>query len=147
MELIFPRGVEKELNSFELYVCINQGYLFEECQYHFYGALDPFDFVERFMVSDIASDMDNDLCYAHTWGLVQMMDVLVEELDLKPFTGKYLDYRALHWIGYMYRYWVFWLGISSKEVYAQVPLEKALESYLGLHTLDPKEAIYMWSRW
>ena len=140
MKIFITRGIDKELNSFERYVCHLQGKLFEESQCYAYGAIDPYDFVEKFMNSEIASDMDDDVCYAHTWGLAQMMETLVEELDFKPFDGNYLNYQALHWVGYMYRYWA-WLGKPSREIVKIAPVEKAYMLYAGYHTLDVKEAI------
>ena len=49
----------------------------------------------------------------------------------------------LHRQGSGGRYWVWWLGDSSEEIISKVSAELVCSTYIGLHTVDPKQAIVM----
>ena len=50
-------------------------------------------------------------------------------------------YGRLQWAGYTYRYWHYYTGKSSKEMYAIANAERMATVYPGFHTLDVKMAI------
>lgn len=127
----------KELDGDESEVCNTQATMFEFCQYKL--NCDAFDFVNKFMYSEIASDMDNgDILYADSDPL-QLLETIPEVFPLVPMSEK-KSIDALHWIGYLYRYWA-WLGVPSKDIIQTLPVEKAYAAYNGLHTLSIREAI------
>ena len=139
------RGLDKELSAFEIAVCDAQGDLFEESQYDF--ECDAFDFVTKFMNSEIADSLDQDLSMCHTWGIKQIGETLLSMAAVNKHTGnKYISRNCLHWVGYLYRYWVWWLGTPSKTIIKEVPVETACAMYDGYHTLDVEAAIMMFIR-
>ena len=139
-KLIFDkRGKEKELNQFELAVCDNQGLLFQDCQWDF--EVDALDFVSEFMNSNVAKSMDNTLSPFHNTGTQQIGNSLLKECRIKSFIGEYVNSDILYWMGYIYRYWVWWLGESSKDIYSKADYETMSMLYSYYHTLSPELAI------
>ena len=134
-------GLKIEPNSFSLSVCKRQGNLFRECQYDFNA--DAFDFINKFMDSEIASDMDDELSPCHLWGIKQMGETLLHLTDVQIHSGVYVNGEVLYWLGYLYRYWSCWLKTPSKKVIRQAPAKDICDWYEGLHTVGFKEAIYM----
>lgn len=51
------------------------------------------------------------------------------------------DKEALYWMGYIYRYWHFYTGESSREIYKQALAKTMNVVYLMYHTMSPKMAI------
>lgn len=49
--------------------------------------------------------------------------------------------EELHWIGYIYRYWAYISGKSSKQIYKIMKPEQLKKLYLPYHSLDPLQAI------
>ena len=128
--------MNREWTGEQLDVCNWQGALFQSCQYEF--KCDAFDYIEKFMNSDIAADIDeNDSAYYfdETREFIDEMRGKIPLTDLRE--EKY--HEALFWIGYMYRYWAY-LGMSSKEIIKIFPVEKAYNSY-ALHSLGVEHAI------
>jgi hypothetical protein len=133
---------DKELNTFELAVCNNQGDLFEESQYDF--GSDAYDFVTKFMNSDIAESMDKPISMCHTWGIKQIGETLLNTVEIKRHTGdEYIKRDALFWAGYLYRFWSLLKNESSARIIKEAPIEVVCGAYAGLHTLSPEEAIRM----
>ena len=130
---------KKELNSDEREVCHVQAALFELCQNRL--QCDAFDFVYKFMHSNIAADMDCGELEYYDVDPLELLNTLPITLLLQPMTGK-KSTAALHWVGYFYRYWA-WLGTPSKQIIQVVPVENAYAAYGSLHTLDVREAIGM----
>ena len=48
---------------------------------------------------------------------------------------------TIYWIGYIYRYWHYYTGESSKEIYKQAPVAIMKRNYLMFHTMAPELAI------
>jgi len=134
-------GLSIEPNSFSLSVCKRQGNLFRECQGGFH--VDAFDFINKFMDSEIAADMDDELSPCHLWGIKQMGETLLHLTEVRKHSGGYVDGDVLYWLGYLYRYWSHWLKTPSKKVIRLAPAKDICDWYEGLHTIGYKEAIYM----
>lgn len=49
--------------------------------------------------------------------------------------------EVLYWAGYVYRYWHFVTGESSKEIYKQAPAETMNTNYLMFHCMSVELAI------
>jgi len=130
---------EKRLNGDEREVCHTQAALFELCQNKL--NCDAFDFVNKFMYSEIAVDMDNEPPDYYDVDPFQMLYELPYILPLLPLTEE-KSTTALHWIGYFYRYWAL-MGTSSRDIIKFVPVENAYAAYTCLHTLDVREVISM----
>ncbi|MGL5677704.1 MAG: hypothetical protein ACRDDX_14940 [Cellulosilyticaceae bacterium] len=141
------RNEDKELNYFELSVCKEQGVLFEECEYAENGTeqFDAKDYIEKFMLSDIAHDMDGTVSTYHA-GATQVEYAFLNECEnkgilLKPFRTKHIYSEILYWMGYIYRYWAWKYGETSADIYKQANFDKMVVSYDGLHCLAPEHAI------
>lgn len=52
-----------------------------------------------------------------------------------------LSKDMIYWIGYLYRYWHYYTGESSKAIYKQAPVETMKRNYLMFHTMAPEVAI------
>lgn len=55
--------------------------------------------------------------------------------------GTVFDSETLYWAGYLYRYWHFYTGESSKVIYKQADAQTVNAMYYGYHTLDIEMAI------
>ena len=55
--------------------------------------------------------------------------------------GEIYDKETLYWAGYIYRYWNFYTGESSREIYKQAPAKTMKVVYLMYHTMSPEMAI------
>jgi hypothetical protein len=65
------------------------------------------------------------------------------EKEFGPFSyGKEkFSEEELFWIGYLYRYWAYTYGESSKRLYKTIGPKSLRNVYLPYHTLDPANAI------
>jgi hypothetical protein len=136
--MLKERGEANELNGFEIAVCENQAALFRDCQWDF--AVDAFDFIEKFMTSSIAESMDKDISVFHNNGTKQIGEAVLRECAVKAHDGDYYNPDVLFWAGYIYRYWCWWLGESSRDIYRFADISRMAEAY-GLHVLSPERAI------
>lgn len=99
-------------------------------------------FIKAFMLSDIAADLDSEFNHVQWAGKEYIMERITEELADKLTTdGEVFDRERLYWTGYVYRFWHFYTGESSKEIYKQAPAETMLITYLSYHTLSVEMAI------
>ena len=49
--------------------------------------------------------------------------------------------EVMYWAGYTYRYWHYYTGESSKEIYRIADAETMNDCWLGFHTMDVEMAI------
>ena len=117
------------LNSLQMALCDTQGQLFELAAERGYASE---AFVKAYMTSAVAADMDK------AYILSRMGDELADQL-IKD--GEIYDKEALYWMGYIYRYWHFYTGESSREIYKQTPAKTMNVVYLMYHTMSPEMAI------
>ena len=99
-------------------------------------------FIRVFMHSKIAEGLDSDFDYTQWAGKEYIMERMKEEY-LEGFSkeGAVFDSETLYWAGYLYRYWHFYTGESSKEIYKQADAQTVNTMYYGYHTLDIEMAI------
>lgn len=121
----------------ELDVIEKQADLFEECQTLF--NVDAHDFIEKFMLSDIAKALDKADTTIYSEDLKKMGEILLKQVVVKPLEKEVYP-EALYWIGYLYRYWAL-MGTPSSEIIKVAPVAKAQERYIGYHTMGTQEAI------
>ena len=116
-----------------------QGALFEMSGREGY---DSETFIRVFMHSGIAEGLDSDFDYSQWAGKEYLMERMQKEYP-EGFSeqGTVFDSETLYWAGYLYRYWHFYTGESSKEIYRQADAEIINTMYYGYHTLDIKMAI------
>ena len=116
-----------------------QGALFEMSGREGY---DSETFIRVFMHSGIAEGLDSVFDYSQWAGKEYLMERMQKEYP-EGFSeqGTVFDSETLYWAGYLYRYWHFYTGESSKEIYRQADAETINTMYYGYHTLDIKMAI------
>ena len=125
--------------SLQLTLCDTQGQLFELAAERGYSSE---AFIKAFMTSQVSADMDKEFHHVQWAGkayiLSRMEDELAEGLTKD---GEIYDKETLYWAGYIYRYWSFYTGESSREIYKQAPAKTMKVVYLMYHTMSPEMAI------
>ena len=126
------------VDSLEISLCQMQGHLFE------LSAEKGFDseaFVKGFMTGDIAEDLDKSFHHAQWAGEEYLLSRLSEESPEAVKAGTPFDTETLFWSGYLYRYWHFHTGESSKSIFKQAPISLMKKVYLPYHTMSVEMAI------
>lgn len=128
-----------QLNHFQLQQCKIQAKLFALA----YGSgYDPRAFVTAFMNSAAAEGLDADYDRMQWAGEEYILQEVVESADLtKTSSPDEVSAEALFWAGYLYRYWHFLTGESSRQIYAQASIDVLLDVYPGMHALSPEMAV------
>ena len=93
------------------------------------------------MNSNTAVGMDSEFDHSQWAGAGYLMEELEDDAGGLPRSDKIYDPEAMYWMGYLYRYWHFYTGESSKEIYKRIDAATMALIYPGYHTLDPQEAI------
>ena len=127
------------MNSLELQLCDIQGRLFELSGRNNY---DSESFIEAFMLSDTAKRLDMKYNRLQWAGKEYLLEEIIDESNSSiPVNNNIYNNETLYWTGYIYRYWHFYTGESSKQIYKQAPARIMNSSYLMFHTMDPSMAI------
>jgi hypothetical protein len=125
------------LNSFERQLCDIQGRLFE---LSLKKGLDSNDFINKFMTSKTCEFFDMPYDRLQWAGEEYILETLLEEAAVQS-SAKFFGKEELYWTGYVYRYWHFLTGESSRDIYSQADAAQMKDCYLGFHTLDVAMAI------
>lgn len=129
----------KKMDSLGLKICSYQAVLFEESLLH--AECSSKIFIRRFMNSNLANRMDN---IGFLFDSTDVLDAIAEVEDQygkSTYGIEKFTIEEMHWIGYIYRYWAYITGQSSKQVYKMVKPEKLKKLYFPYHSLDPMQAI------
>ena len=127
------------LNSLQMTLCDTQGQLFELAAERGYASE---AFVKAYMTSAVAADMDKEFHHIQWAGKAYILSRMEDELsDQLVKGGEIYDKEALYWMGYIYRYWHFYTGESSREIYKQASAKTMNVVYLMYHTMSPEMAI------
>ncbi len=127
------------MNDIDLQLCDIQGRLFElACD----KELETESFIKAFMISDTAKALDS-VCNRMQWVGEEYLleEVLDENGDKIKVSVEVTSKDVNYWIGYLYRYWHYYTGESSKAIYKQAPVETMIRNYLMFHTMAPEVAI------
>ena len=120
-------------------LCDTQGQLFELAAERGYASE---AFVKAYMTSAVAADMDKEFHHIQWAGKAYILSRMEDELaDQLVKDGEIYDKEALYWMGYIYRYWHFYTGENSREIYKQAPAKTMNVVYLMYHTMSPEMAI------
>lgn len=98
-------------------------------------------FVKAFMNSSIAEDLDKEFNHTQWAGEEYLISRLSDEKPNATKQGLTLDTETLLWTGYLYRYWHFYTGESSKEIYKQAPITVMKQVFLPYHAMSIEMAI------
>ena len=119
------------LDVFQLGQCELQAGLFESLDRR---NVDAKAFTRAFMNSETAAGLDAPYDRAQWAGEEYLFQEVMEAAGLKadPDCPRY-NTEALFYAGWIYRYWHFKTGESSREIYRQADENRILMAY-GLHT-------------
>ena len=133
-------GFRKDLNRDELNVSNTQGIIFEECQEL---GVDAIDYLTKFMHSSAAEELDRMKPGVFSAGSAPLKRYILRMIEpVKPYSeNSHISEDALHWVGYIYRYWSYLLGTPSREIVQTVPVETAIRCYPAYHCMGNSEAI------
>jgi hypothetical protein len=92
------------------------------------------EFIDLFMKSTCAADLDMEFNRLQWLGEEYIMEELIDEVGDKLVPGRQYSEDAMFWAGYIYRYWHFLTGESSKEISKQASGEKMIRVYPAYHT-------------
>lgn len=127
------------MNDIQLKLCDIQGRLLELSGKN---GFESCSFIEAFMLSDTAKALDS------TYNRMQWAgeEYLLEEVkdgagDALVKNGDVFSDDRLYWIGYLYRYWHYYTGESSRRIYEQAPVCTMKRNYMIFHTMDPALAV------
>lgn len=127
------------LDVFEQTLCDMQGKLFELSARDGYSSE---SFIKTFMLSKSAAGLDSVFNHMQWAGQGYIFDRLKDEnADTLEKGGDIYDSEALYWAGYLYRYWHFYTGENSAQIYKQAPASLMRSMYLMYHTMSPEMAI------
>lgn len=126
------------LNIQERQLCEVQGKIFAKAAE---GGYDCNKFVKDFMNSSVAECLDKVYDHMQWAGKAYVLDALKDEIGGFDKAGVLYSTDCMYWIGYIYRYWHYYTGESSKVIYSQANIKKMATVYLGYHTLSVSMAI------
>ena len=127
------------LNSLQMALCDTQGQLCVLAAERGYASE---AFVKAYMTSAVAADMDKEFHHIQWAGKAYILSRMEDEFaDQLIKDGEIYDKEALYWMGYIYRYWHFYTGERSREIYKQAPAKTMNVVYLMYHTMSPEMAI------
>lgn len=129
----------KKMDSYGLKICGYQAGLFEyaaertECS-------SPV-FIRRFMNSGLAKRMDSTGFMYDSTDFADAMSEIESQYGESTYGIRKYSAEEMRWIGYIYRYWAYISGLSSKRLYKAVKPEKLRMLYFPYHSLDPYQVI------
>ena len=98
-------------------------------------------FIRRFMNSDAAKRLDNKAVLQSNIQADDLLVLIDEEYGGKRYGSVKYSVNELYWIGYIYRYFAYITGKSSRQVYKIVKPKELRGLFLPYHTMDPAQAI------
>ena len=125
------------MNELQLKLCDIQGRLFELSGEKGYNSI---GFIKTFMLSDVAKGLDSKFNRLQWAGEEYLLAEVADCAEISKNDGVF-DKEVLYWTGYLYRFWHFFTGEDSKEIYKQASAETMSRNWLMFHTLAPEVAI------
>lgn len=126
------------MDSIELKLCDIQGRLFELAWKEHYNSE---RFIRYFMNSKVARALDSEYNRMQWAGEEYLLEEFADECPEVKKDGIQYDKEVMYWAGYVYRYWHYATGESSREIYRQAPAKTMNVNYLMFHTMDPEMAV------
>ena len=127
------------MTSIELQLCDIQGRLFKLSARR---GINSAEFIKVFMKSATAKALDSTYNRMQWAGEEYLLEEVIDEVgDKFEKSGEVYAEELIYWIGYIYRYWHYMTGESSKEIYKQAPVKVMRENYAQLYVMTPEEVI------
>ena len=130
---------ERKMTSIELQLCDIQGRLFILSARRGIGSV---EFIKVFMKSATAKALDSTYNRMQWAGEEYLLEEVIDEAgDRFKKLGEIYSEGLIYWIGYIYRYWHYVTGESSKEIYKQAPVKVMRQNYERFYTMTLEEVI------
>lgn len=127
------------MDAIQYKLCDIQGRLFELSVDRQLGSV---SFINIFMNSETAEALDSTYNRMQWAGEEYLLEEIIETAgDKISETAEVYSKDVIYWIGYIYRYWHYYTGESSKAIYKQAPVGTMKSNYLMFHTMAPEVAI------
>ena len=129
-----------KLDLFHLQQCRIQACVFERADKAGY---DMEAFAAAFMASEAAEGLDADYDRMQWAGEAYILESVVRESGLKPDAAgrRSCDREAIFWAGFIYRFWNFKTGETSRDIYRIADYRTMDRAYAGYHTLSCDMAV------
>lgn len=127
------------MTAIELQLCDIQGRLFKLSARR---EINSAEFIKVFMNSDTDKALDSTYNRMQWAGEEYLLEEVIDEVGdrFKKPEAIYSE-ELIYWIGYIYRYWHYVMGESSKEIYKQAPVKVMEQNYKRLYMMTPEEII------
>ena len=100
------------------------------------------EFIKVFMKSDTAKALDYTYNRMQWAGEEYLLEEVIDEArDRFEKPGDVYSEELIYWIGYIYRYWHYVTGESSKEILKLVPVKVMKKNYEWLYLMTQEEVI------
>ena len=127
------------LSKIEIQLCDIQGRLFKLSARR---EISSAEFVKVFMKSATAKAVDSTYNRMQWAGEEYLLEEVIDEArDRFEKMGEVYSGELIYWIGYIYRYWHYVTGESSKEIYKQAPVKVMKQNYARLYMMTPEKVI------
>lgn len=129
----------REIDSIGLKLCSYQATLFEQSLAE--TVCSSRIFIRRFMNSDLARRMDSVGFLFDSLSVSDAIREVEAQYGVSTYGQNQFTVEEMHWIGYIYRYWAYVSGKSSRQIYKMMKPEQLRRLYFPYHSLDPMQAI------
>lgn len=127
------------MTSIELQLCDIQGRLFKLSVQR---GISSAEFIKVFMKSATAKALDSTYNRMQWAGEEYLLEEVFDEArDRFEKPGDVYSEELIYWIGYIYRYWHYMMGESSKEIIKLAPVKVMKQNYERLYMMTPEEVI------
>ena len=127
------------MTPIEMQLCDVQGRLFKLSAQR---GINSVEFNKVFMKSATAKALDSTYNRMQWVGEEYLLEEVIDEAgDRFEKPGEVYAEELIYWIGYIYRYWHYVKGESSKEIYKQAPVKIMKKNYERLYMMTPEEVI------
>ena len=127
------------MTSIELKLCDIQGRLFKLSVQR---GIDSAEFIKVFMKSATAKALDSTYNRMQWAGEEYLLEEVIDETrDRFEKFGELYSEELIYWIGYIYRYWHYVTGESSREIYKQATVRIMKRNYEKLYMMTTEEVI------
>ena len=127
------------MTSIELQLCDIQGNLFK---FSAQRGINSAEFIKVFMKSATAKALDSTYNRMQWAGEEYLLEEVIDEAaDRFKKPGEVYSEELIYWIGYIYRYWHYVTGESSKEIIKLAPVNVMKQNYERLYMMTPEEVI------
>ena len=129
----------KRIDTYGLKLCAFQAELFKNSAVK--EACSSRIFIRRFMNSDLAARMDSPGFYFEATSIPDAFEEINLQYGKTDYGQTKYSPEELYWMGYLYRYWAYISGMSSRQLYKKAKPEELKSLYFPYHSLDPEQAI------